>query len=67
MTALDMYFIFLLAISQVSLNPHMHTTFTMVSIDFNESLSTDAPCEIEKKEPCSTSPPLIHGFKGFSH
>lgn len=46
-------FYFLLAISQVSLNPHIHTTFTMVSIDFNESLSTDAPCEIEKKEACS--------------
>ena len=53
MTGLATYFIFLLAISQVSLNPHIHTTFTMISIDFNESLSTDAPCEIEKKEACS--------------
>lgn len=34
MADLATYFIFPLAISQVSLNPHIHITFTMVSIDF---------------------------------
>lgn len=60
MIDLATYSILPLAISQVSLNPHIHTTFTMVSIDFNESHSLLMPPVRQKRKQLAHRFPVAH-------